>query len=188
MTTRILIGDVRAKLAELPDESVHCVVTSLPESVLAYAAGVIDSDGSIGIRRSTYAMRVSGEASQPVYATRICVKQVTPEAVALLKETFGGSLMLQKPSAAKGRPLYYWEIHSRQAVACLHLIAPFLRIKLLQAANCIALASLIEKSKAQRVAHGRGHAGAARRDPVLSAEMQQLYEHAKHLNRVGVRP
>ena len=30
MTTRILIGDVRAKLAELPDESVHCVVTSPP--------------------------------------------------------------------------------------------------------------------------------------------------------------
>src|SRR6266516_1540859 len=30
MATRILIGDVRAKLAELPDESVHCVVTSPP--------------------------------------------------------------------------------------------------------------------------------------------------------------
>ncbi len=28
--TRILIGDVRDKLAELPDESVHCVVTSPP--------------------------------------------------------------------------------------------------------------------------------------------------------------
>ncbi|KKL10458.1 hypothetical protein LCGC14_2555630, partial [marine sediment metagenome] len=30
MTVRILIGDVRAKLAELADESVHCVVTSPP--------------------------------------------------------------------------------------------------------------------------------------------------------------
>lgn len=30
MTVTILIGDVRAKLAELPDESVHCVVTSPP--------------------------------------------------------------------------------------------------------------------------------------------------------------
>lgn len=30
MATRILIGDVRAKLAELADESVHCVVTSVP--------------------------------------------------------------------------------------------------------------------------------------------------------------
>lgn len=30
MSVRILIGDVRAKLAELPDESVNCVVTSPP--------------------------------------------------------------------------------------------------------------------------------------------------------------
>lgn len=30
MTVRIIVGDVREKLAELPDESVHCVVTSPP--------------------------------------------------------------------------------------------------------------------------------------------------------------
>jgi DNA modification methylase len=30
MSTRIMIGDVRERLAELPDESVHCVVTSPP--------------------------------------------------------------------------------------------------------------------------------------------------------------
>lgn len=30
MTVRILVGDVRERLAELPDESVHCVVTSPP--------------------------------------------------------------------------------------------------------------------------------------------------------------
>ena len=28
MSVRILIGDCREKLADLPDESVHCVVTS----------------------------------------------------------------------------------------------------------------------------------------------------------------
>ena len=30
MTVRILVGDVREQLATLPDESVHCVVTSPP--------------------------------------------------------------------------------------------------------------------------------------------------------------
>ena len=30
MTVRILIGDVREKLRELPNESVHCAVTSPP--------------------------------------------------------------------------------------------------------------------------------------------------------------
>ncbi len=30
MTVRILRGDVRERLAELPDSSVHCIVTSPP--------------------------------------------------------------------------------------------------------------------------------------------------------------
>jgi hypothetical protein len=30
MTTRILVGDVRERLADLPDASVHCVITSPP--------------------------------------------------------------------------------------------------------------------------------------------------------------
>lgn len=30
MSTKILVGDVRDRLKELPDESVHCVVTSPP--------------------------------------------------------------------------------------------------------------------------------------------------------------
>jgi DNA modification methylase len=30
MTVRILVGDVREQLKTLPDESVHCVVTSPP--------------------------------------------------------------------------------------------------------------------------------------------------------------
>ena len=32
MSVKILIGDVREKLRELPDESVHCVVTSPPRT------------------------------------------------------------------------------------------------------------------------------------------------------------
>ncbi len=187
MTTRIITGDCRAVLAELPSESVHCCVTSPPVDVLAYAAGVIDSDGSIGIRRSTYAMRVRKDAFAPVFSPRVLAKQVTPEAVTLLKDTFGGALMLQGASVTRGRPLHYWEIHSRAAVACLRLILPHLRIKRRQAENCIALYALIERSKRERVAFGRGHAGAATRDPALTAEMEALYQHAKSLNLVGIR-
>lgn len=48
MSVRILIGDVREKLAELPDESVHCVVTSPPYWGLR-DYGV---DGQIGLEPS----------------------------------------------------------------------------------------------------------------------------------------
>ncbi len=30
MTVKIMVGDVMRRMAELPDESVHCVVTSPP--------------------------------------------------------------------------------------------------------------------------------------------------------------
>lgn len=45
MSVRILIGDVRDRLRELPDESVHCVVTSPPYWGLRdYSA-----DGQLGL-------------------------------------------------------------------------------------------------------------------------------------------
>jgi hypothetical protein len=111
----------------------------IPSDLLAYLAGAMDSDGSIGIRRSTYSMRVSGDSRQPAYSERICLKQVTPQIPELLKETFGGSLMMQKPSAAKGRPLYYWEATNAVAAKAIVLMLPYLRIKRAQAENCLAL-------------------------------------------------
>ena len=53
--------------------------------ILAYLAGVIDSDGSIGIKRSTYAMR-HGNGGQATYSERVMCRQVTPEAVRLLND------------------------------------------------------------------------------------------------------
>lgn len=40
MTVRIMVGDALSQLAELPDESVHCVVTSPPYWGAATAAGM----------------------------------------------------------------------------------------------------------------------------------------------------
>ena len=48
MNVRILIGDVRAKLAELPDESVHCVVTSPPY----FGLRDYGMDGQIGLEQT----------------------------------------------------------------------------------------------------------------------------------------
>ena len=44
----IRIGDALEQLREMPSESVHCCVT------LAYCAGLIDADGTIGIKLMPY--------------------------------------------------------------------------------------------------------------------------------------
>lgn len=153
---------------------------------LAYCAGVIDSDGTIGVKRSTYSMRVIGDSKQPTFSERVCVKQVEPHAVDLLHKLFGGTRHIEDPSAKRGRHLYSWQVTDMRAARCLVLIAPYLRIKKQQAENCIALRSVKEKSKRDRVAPGRGHVGSAVRSPNASAAMEMHYAKAKELNRVGV--
>lgn len=108
----------------------------MKDTDIAYAAGVIDSDGYIGVKRSTYAMR-HGEGGQSVYSPRAMVKQVTPEAIDLLHEMFGGYRGAGKPTAKKGRPLYTWEVHSANAMRACEIVLPYLRIKREQAVNAI---------------------------------------------------
>jgi hypothetical protein len=54
------------------------------ETELAYLAG------AIGIKRSTYAMRVRGDAGAPTFSERVALRQVTPEIPTMLKAHFGG--------------------------------------------------------------------------------------------------
>lgn len=158
---------------------------SVRPDILAYCAGVIDSDGTIGIKRSTYAMRVRGDAHQPVFSERICVKQVEPQAIDLLHSIFGGRRGVDDPSAKRGRSLHVWQVTDLKAVKCLKTLLPYLRIKRAQAENCLKLRDLKEESKTARVAVGRGHVGGSRRPGHLTTSMELAYTRAKALNAVG---
>lgn len=155
-------------------------------ALLAYLAGAIDSDGTVGIKRSTYAMRVRGDAGAPVYSERVALRQVTPHIPTLLQKAFGGSLYMTKPSAARGRPLYSWAATDLRALECLTALMPYLRIKKPQARNCLALRLVKVASMKAKVLPGRGHAGAAARPQRLTDRMERLYERARALNTVGV--
>lgn len=153
---------------------------------LAYCAGVIDSDGTIGVKKSTYQLRVTKDCGQPTYSERICVKQVEPQAVNLLTQLFGGYRFVAKPSVRRGRPLQGWQVTDLQASRCLELLLPHLRIKQQQAQNCLLLRVLKQESKQARVAVGRGHIGSAPRSADLSQSMEECYRRAHTLNAVGL--
>jgi len=155
-------------------------------NILAYLAGAIDSDGTIGIKRSTYAMRVIQDSGAATFSERVALRQVTSDITTLLRETFGGSIYMTKPSTARGRPLYSWAVTDLKAVECLVALMPFLRVKRQQALNCVALRKIKIKSKKAKVACGRGHVGAAKRPQILTDAMESLYANAKRLNAVGV--
>lgn len=107
--------------------------------LLAYLAGAIDSDGCITIRRSTYEMRVRGDATNPVYHERVMLKQVTPAIPNLLRETFGGYLRTEKPQTKNSRPLHAWRVSDAQAAEACRLLLPFLRVKKRQAELALEL-------------------------------------------------
>lgn len=99
-------------------------------------AGVMDSDGYIGV-----AMRKACEWAAN-YQPRVQVKQVTPEAPDLFHESFGGHIYKQASSAAKGRPLWCWQVHSAACEPILSALLPYLRIKPDRARNALDLCAL----------------------------------------------
>jgi hypothetical protein len=157
-------------------------------SIIAYCAGVIDSDGTIGIKCNSYAARVVKDCRNASYSARICVRQVTTEALEILQATFGGSVRPAKTYAKRGRLMYSWEIRDQLAERALKRLMPHLRIKKAQAQNCLALRILIARSKRARMAKGRGHAGASHRPQDITDAMEIAFNNAKKLNRVGVQP
>jgi hypothetical protein len=208
VTIQLLTGDVRDVLPSLADASVHCVVdnvttfryipgmNNIPIEALAYSAGVIDSDGSIGIRRSTYGMRKRGDRVTPGYWARINVKQVEIEAVSLLRELFGGNLRTEHNTLKNGRPFYAWQVQNQQAVRMLGLLLPYLRIKRAQAENCLTLHVLVDGAKrtkqlgTRELKHWTGKVVTVRTmghsdDHVAACEA--LYLKAKQLNSVGMK-
>lgn len=148
---------------------------------LAYCAGVVDSDGTIQIRRV-----VSG-TRQPNFMERVSVRQVTPEAIELFQSLFGGARGLQGPPSTcpQGRTLHRWEIIGPKAALCLAALLPYLRVKRQQAESCIRMREATERSKVARRGNTGAH-GRISRPPELTAEMETIYQNHRVLNRFGV--
>lgn len=106
---------------------------------LAYAAGVIDSDGYIGVKRNPHS-----------YAGRIVVKQVQPGALDLLHEMFGGYVWTAAPSATRGNRLITWEVQAAAAGRACEALLPYLRIKRPQAENVIDVCRIHREPRRRR--------------------------------------
>lgn len=102
-------------------------------NVLAYLAGAMDSDGYFTIKRSTYHMRVRGDAKNPVFSEKIGLHQVTPQVPHLLKECFGGICSLSKPANENSKPLWRFTATDKNAARACEMLMPYLIIKKRQA-------------------------------------------------------
>uniref|UniRef100_A0A6M3L512 Putative HNH homing endonuclease n=1 Tax=viral metagenome TaxID=1070528 RepID=A0A6M3L512_9ZZZZ len=99
------------------------------ETDLAYAAGIIDGEGNIGV----YSNRNKAATFGLVYRMLVQVGMCEIGSVLFLKEIFGGSLTMQKPTSSSRRQRFHWCISTQQACIFLEAILPYLKIKQPQA-------------------------------------------------------
>ena len=118
------------------------------ETDLAYAAGIMDGEGSICIRRHVYKTGVHNIPSFTVYAE---IRMTNWEAVSFVYDTFGGHLT-EKGLTKKGKIIYDWKIYSKKAVCFLEMIKPYLKCKHRQAAIAASFQKLPFATKQNREA------------------------------------
>ena len=116
---------------------------------LVWLAGIMDADGYFTIQRNTNRMRLH-DCVNPTFHERVGIKQVVPVAADLLKELFGGSRSLQKPSARNGQPLHGWYASDKVAATVAKALLPYLRIKREQAAIILELRAHKNRPRSER--------------------------------------
>lgn len=103
---------------------------------MAYCAGVLDSDGHIGVHVNWYKVRSGkhADSTQPTYQPRCSVKQLDHQAVALFADLFDGHLYVDTTNVrGSRRPINVWQVHSASCRRVLEALRPHLRIKTQQA-------------------------------------------------------
>lgn len=112
---------------------------------LAYCAGVVDSDGHIGVHVNWYKV-TSGkwaDSKQPTYQPRCSVKQLDHEAVELFGDLFGGHSYVETSNVrGSRRPINVWQVHSKACRPVVEALRPHLRIKGTQADLILELCDL----------------------------------------------
>lgn len=112
---------------------------------LGYCAGVLDSDGHIGVHVNWYKVKSGkyADSKQPTYQPRCSVKQLDPEAVELFADLFAGHTYVDKGNQrGSRRPINIWQVHSKATRRVLETLRPHLRIKGRQADLALELCDL----------------------------------------------
>jgi len=105
----------------------------------AYLAGIVDGEGYIGIKRSTWGMRNRNDIKNPVYSERIQIKMNDKSVLDIFKNTFGGSLItdkriyLSKSGFKTNKVMHCYGATDKVAVNIITKLLPYLIIKRKQA-------------------------------------------------------
>jgi len=160
------------------------------ESYLSYLAGILDGEGSIMVKKTTYRRRSERwrDMISPEYFARVSVKNANEEVIGLFEENFGGRKWQDKrPYPSKGgfrtnKRMWCYESTCRQATNLVERLLPYLRIKKPQAEKIIELREAKKRARVSpRKKDETGFHGKPYRDETV-AEFERIYQEVKRLN------
>jgi hypothetical protein len=117
---------------------------SIPETDLAYAAAILDGEGSIIIQHYKQDRWKNGNIYN-VYGLRVTVSMVSDKIPLWLKERFGGNIQFRKKPNDRWKDQHCWCIYASNAGKFLELVMPYVLLKVEQAKLGILFTS--EKGK-----------------------------------------
>lgn len=128
-------------------------MADLSSTDLAYAAGIIDGEGYIGIvlREAGKDKRPGRENSTASFRTVVNVGMADIQVVNWMKETFGGKVY-SYDYGKKG--VHHWKLTGNEAAEFCSLIAPYLKLKRNQAELLMAFRADTRINHTRRGGHG----------------------------------
>lgn len=147
--------------------------------LLAYLAGVIDSDGSISIFRHRTNTKYPDSFT---FSEMVTAAQTSPEAVDLLHSLWPGTRELRQRDP-RWKPMHGWRVSDKTAALCVAELRPYLRVKARQADLVLALRRSKDRPKTETRVYvaGKGF-GTARVSEAVVAERTALWREIRALN------
>ena len=117
----------------------------------AYAAGIFDGEGYVGIDRGSPS---SGKEKRINYCLRVVISQKDGAIMYWLKNNFGGNVYSQRNGTKYS--IYRWRIHSEGAARFLEAVLPYVIIKKPQVEFAL---SFNRQRKEKLILEGRAKSG-----------------------------
>lgn len=107
------------------------------ETTYAYLAGMLDADGTIGIRR------FKNSTGQLHYRPMIEIANMSKKVIDLCAYVFGNSTLWYKQTKMSTGKIYNWRVTGKNCKPVLDKLMPYLVIKTEQANLCLKMVSRI---------------------------------------------
>ena len=132
----------------------------ISETDKAYAAGLFDGEGSVGISFTKQAKK----SSRKSYQIKASIAMIDQDSILWMVSIFGGHYDTTNRTRS-GNIVHRWTLHCRKAADFLELIVPYLKLKRARSAAAIKLARMARQRGAVA-----GHEGV---HPLLDEEVAQ---------------